>query len=233
MKSVLILAIGCNLSPWDKMFETSSLTWDSIQVDGVNTIFYFGSPKKENTDKAIYFDIKESYGTMGEKLLQALEWCLKNKSFDYIARVNSSCYVDKTALIQHVQSLPEYNYVAGIEVEDNPKWLWGGGQYIISKDVIEKIVNNRNHWNHSLIEDKGLSDIVTKLGIQFSTGKSCTIDKADNDWRCLCYGSESYTFKDFKEIKKGEQHFYRVKQDYDRNIDAYIMNELFKTLQHD
>jgi hypothetical protein len=233
IKKVLILAIGCQLKPWDSMIQTSLDTWDSLEVKGVDTIFYCGNPVKENTDKIVYFPIDESYYTMGKKLLLAFEWCLQNKSFDYIARVNSSCYVDKSRLLEHVQTLEEKNIFNGIEVEDSPKWLWGGGQYILSKDVVEKIVNNKRHWNHDVMEDQGLSRIVAKLGIPFGKGKSCTIDKINDYWRCLCYGSESFEFSDFKDLSKANQFFFRVKQDYDRNVDTYLMKEIFKNLPHD
>jgi mRNA degradation ribonuclease J1/J2 len=61
MKRILILTIGCSLEPWSVMAKTSQDTWDSVKVDGIDTVFYFGSPVKPNTDKEIYFDIEESY----------------------------------------------------------------------------------------------------------------------------------------------------------------------------
>lgn len=230
-KKVLILAIGCQLSPWDKMHQTSLETWDNTSVQGVDTVFYFGQPIKTNTDTELYFNIKESYNTMGYKLLLALDWCLNNRDFDYIARVNSSCYVDKKELIKHIQSLPETNVFAGAIVKgDQPDWVWGGGQYIISKDVVEKIVKCKSGFNHKLIEDVALSYLVSDLGIRFTDGKSCSIDKSGNKWRSIGYGYNSYEFASFDELRKDGAFFYRCKQDLDRTQDEFVMRELYRVL---
>ena len=82
MKKVLILAIGCSVPPWKVMRKTSAETWDSINVTGVETVFYYGNPVMPNTSTEIYFPVTESYYTMGEKMLLAFDWALKNKEFD-------------------------------------------------------------------------------------------------------------------------------------------------------
>lgn len=231
MKTCLILCIGCSLDPWQKMHETSINTWDSISVDGVDTIFYFGNPIRENTDKEIYFNIEESYFTMGEKMIQAFEYSLKNKSFDYIARVNSSCYVDKNKLIEYVQTLPDTNCFAGVEVESDPKWMWGGGQFILSKDVAESVVNHKNSWDHTVMEDVGLSYMINDLGIPYTKGKACSINKTENSWTLIGYGGDSIEFTDWNDVKPLSNHFYRCKVDLHREQDAVIMNNLYNVLK--
>ena len=71
MKKVLILVLSSNKHPYDVMIDTQMSTWDSFEVDGTQTIFYCGDPVKDNTDKIIYFPIKEEYSTMGHKALLA------------------------------------------------------------------------------------------------------------------------------------------------------------------
>jgi len=234
MKRVLILAIGCNVRPWDKMFDTSLETWEAVKVEGMETSFYFGNPAKHHL-KAINFDLPETYANMGRKMLSAFEWVLKDKHFDYIARVNSSCYADKKQLIKHVQDLPDKNVLSGIKIDAGNQypfeWLWGGGQFILSRDVVERIWNSRDLWRHDLMEDVALSHIALSLGIPFTDGKACAIDKTENGWRIIQYGGgESFEFTDFEKMKETGQHFYRVKQDLDRSRDAYLMHELYKTL---
>lgn len=230
MKKVLIMVIGCSLSPWDVMAITSVNTWDSIDVPNVETIFYFGNPVKENTDKFIYFPIDESYSTMSKKTLLAFEWALKNKDFDYIARINSSTYVDKKLLIKYIQTLADKDVFAGIEVESNPNWMIGWG-YIISKDVIEKIVNHQELLRHDIMDDVALSYLINDLNIPYTKGKYCSIDKRDNGWVCISYGSESFEFTDWKDCRKSGHHFYRCKQDLEREKDKFIMEQLFKILK--
>src|SRR6202008_208576 len=101
-------------------------------------------PVKENTDKCIYFPVKETLHTMGAKTLLAYEWALMNKQFDYVARVNSSTYVDKKELIKYIQELPYNNVFSGLEVaksETQEKWMWGP-QFILSKDIVELVIAN-------------------------------------------------------------------------------------------
>ncbi len=234
MKKVLILVMSSQNHPYQKMIETSLQTWDSINVDGVESVFYCGNPMKENTDKIIYFPLNESYATMGEKTLRAYEWALNNKEFDYVARVNSSCYVNKKELIKYIQTLPDKNVFAGLEVVASDiceKWMWGGGQYIISKDVIELIVENRDMWNHNAMDDQAISFLANKLNIPYYQGKACSIDKGKDGWVCTSYGEPSIEFTDFADMNKlDNQYFIRVKYDLDRTVDEYIMKQLYQNL---
>ena len=234
MKTILILVISSQDHPYGKMIETSMQTWDSINVDGVQTVFYCGNPVKENTEKIIYFPLQETLHTMGQKTLLAFQWALDNKTFDYVARVNSSCYVNKKALIKYIQSLPDKNVFAGLGVAASTtrdKWIWGGGQFVISKDIIQLIVDNREKWDHSIMDDVAISFLMNALNVPYTPGKACSIDKLPNSWRCMGYGSETFEFTDFADIKKAsDQFFFRVKQDHDRTQDEYIMRQLFTHL---
>ena len=226
------MVISTNVEPYGKMIDTSLSTWDSVEVEGVETIFYCGEPVKENTDKIIYFPIEESLFTMGEKTILAYEWALKNKEFDYIARVNSSCYVNKKELIKHIQTLPNDNVFAGLRVDDKEQWIWGGGQFLISKDIIQKFVDNKRLLSKTEMEDKGFSYLANKLAIPYSIGKAASIERTNNGWICMCYNGQrqSFNFNHFNEIGTIDQYFYRVKQDGKRELDEFIMNELFKNL---
>lgn len=215
------------------MHITSRNTWDSIEVDGVETVFYFGEPLMVNTKKEIYLPLKESYENMGYKTLSAFEWAVNNKEFDFIARVNSSTYVDKKELIKYIQNLPNENVFAGIKVdrnEDNEVWCWGPS-FILSKDVVSNLVGNKNKLDRSLMEDVGISHLFNKFNIPYINGRMAVIDRAVNGYRCMCYGGESFEFEDWQDIKKAEnQFFFRVKMDLRRDLDEFIMCKLFEFL---
>ncbi len=232
MKKVLVLVVSSQKPPYDVMIQTSLDTWDSFEVEGVETIYYCGAPVKENTNKIIYFPIREEYANMGHKLLEAFQWALDNKDFDYIARVNSSCYVDKKELIKHVQTLTESCYGLIVpESKHEPRWMWGGGHFLISKETVKKIVENKDKWNHSVMEDLGLSRMLDTLGIEYTDGKASSIDKLEKRWRFMPYGGGApFEFTDFKDLKNTTHFFYRVKMDGQRYIDKYLMQQLFKVL---
>jgi len=239
-KKILILVVSSLDPPYDTMLQTSLNTWDSVQVANVETFYYCGFPTVKQhhempSDKIILFPYKESYANMGYKLLDAFGWALKQKEFDYIARVNSSCYVDKKRLVEYVETLPNEKVFAGAVVPASDvmaSWCWGGSQFLLSKDVVQKVYDNKHLFRHSEIEDVALSWLVTHCGIDFTDGKACSINKQANGWLMLTYGGgEQKEFKDFSEIANCGEHFYRVKNDPDRSVDTYVMNELFKNLK--
>jgi hypothetical protein len=232
MKKILILVLSADFPPYDKMVQTALETWDSVEHGGCETIYYFGKSDKQNTDKFIYFPIQESLHTMGYKTISALEWAVQNKKFDYIARVHSSTYVDKNRLYEYCENLPSENVFSGIltESQNGFNYQWGGGHFILSRDVVEKMVENKHLWKHQYMEDESLSLLAVDLDIPFSEGKSGSIDKMPDGWRIISYGGESISFTDFNDLKKLNHHYYRVKQDLKRDIDEIVMRELFKEI---
>lgn len=233
MKTVLILVLSSDFEPYSTMIRTSLDTWDSIEVPGVESMFMCGKSKhKQDTDRIIYLPVENGLMDMGYKTIAMLEWALANKQFDYIARVNASCYVQKENLLKYVQTLPDTDVFAGAVATSvhGFEYMWGGAQYIISKDVISRIVANKQHWQHKYIEDESMSLLANWLSIPYSAGYSGAIDNMGDHWRCISYGGESITFTEFAELKRLKHHFYRVKQDGKRWVDEFIMKELFKVL---
>lgn len=223
------MVISSQLDPYGKMADTSNETWDSIDVPGVDSVFYFGGPVKPNTSKRIYFDFKEGYNVMSLKTVEAFKWALANKDFDYIARVNSSTYVKKDSLSEYVQTLPENNVFNGlvVDVAESP-WIWGPF-FLLSKDVVKAVIENEHKIDHRVMDDVGLSKLITGLGIAPSRGIGCSIDRSGYKWRAICYGTESFEFADFSDMVKAKDHWgFRVKQDLDRNQDEYVMRQLFQ-----
>ena len=230
MKKCLILTIGAQITPWDKMLQTSLDTWDSVEVEGIENVFFCGNPVKENTDKIIYFPIEESYYTMSKKFICALEWALKNKEFDYILRVNSSTYVDKKILAEYIKTFDDKNVFAGIEVDANPKWCVGWA-YIISKDVIQNIVEHKDLLRNDITDDLAISYLINNLQIPYTKLRMASIDAREESWACVSYnGCQSFDFIDFADLRNKEIPLYRVKFDSDRNVDAFLMNQLYLNL---
>jgi len=206
-------------------------TWDSIEVENCETVFYCVQSSKPDTDKVIYLPVKGGLFDVGRKTLMALEWALQNKEFDFIARAHSSIYVDKKELRKYIDTLPETNVISGLQVLGEQSWLWGGCGFVLSKDVVQKIVANKDGWRHTEMEDRAISFLCSDLGIPFTQGMGCSIDKKDNDtWSCTSYGTPGFDFDDFSAMKKASQYYIRVKQDGHREIDEYLMNELFRVL---
>lgn len=233
---ILILVLSCENEPYGKMIATAKNTWDSVHVDGVETIYYCGNKEKQNTEDTIYIPVTEELLNLGYKTLGAFEWAINNKEFDFIARVHSSIYVDKKNLYEYCKKLRKDNLFGGAEAMSMHgfKYQWGGVGFILSRDVVQRIVQAKSLWNHKYMEDESLGIITRGLAIPYYPAYSCAIDKMENDWRIITYnGPGSFNFSDFSDLKHLNHHFYRVKHDGDRNVDEYVMNELFKTTTHE
>lgn len=234
-KKVLILVLSSDFAPYSEMIETSRRTWDAEQVQNSETIFYCSSqdnPEAVNHDNVMYFDVDNSLYDMGYKNLAMFEWALANKEFDYVARINASCYCDKKRLMEYVEELPKRNVFCGVVVTETPAWCFGGTNFVISKDVIQEIVRNKSGWQHEHMEDRAMSYLVGNIGIPFTNGiKSCSIDRDGDNWQCISYCGKSKSFSDFNDLKDLGHVFYRVKCDGQRWVDKMLMEQLKQVLQ--
>lgn len=200
---------------------------------GTQTLYYTASGTSNGS--LISFPIPDGLHEMGRKNLLAFDWALHNFQWDYMARINSSCYVSKRRLLDYAQNLPDKGVFRGVGApgEHGVTFLWGGAQYLISRDVVESFVANGDKWNHRHMEDVSMSGLARDLGIALDTnGHACSINKRPNDWLCLSYGNGGmggFEFNNFAEFAaKNTSHFIRVKQDLQREKDVEIMKELWK-----
>lgn len=237
MKTVLIAVIASADHPYPSLVRKSLETWDAVQVDGVDTFFYFDNAFKQPLPaKSIVVDADGALTSMGKRDLLAYKWALENKKWDYMARVNASCFVRKKILKEYVQDLPEKNLFRGVMAPyQGGQMMWGGCQFMISRDVVQAMVNNQNRWNHEVMEDVAMTFLCRDLGIPLDgTGRACALhDHRPKPWLCLWYdagksgGWECNTFQEMI-TNLGNQFYIRVKQDLRREIDFEIMQELAK-----
>ena len=233
---VLISVLSVRAAPYGQMIDTSKATWDSIEVPGVETIYYVGEPDSGITDRVLGTPVKEAYKTIGFKNLAAWKWMLENRDFDFMARVNASCFVHKARLYEHCLARPTSGLLVGSIVQDPNRapWMWGGHQFVMSRDVIQSLVDNPKVWNHAEIEDVALSHAAADLGIPFvQCQDACAIDRlSETDWRVISTNGNNFGFTDWRDASKlDDQVFFRVKRDGARHEDALVMNELFKNLK--
>jgi len=114
VKKVLVFGITSLDPPYPDLLRASLDTWESVPVEGVETFFYHGgtNPSHYSHPKVVGFVVQELLLNMGYKNLSAFPWALK-RDWDYMARVNASCYVRKQKLLAHCQTLPESGVFQG------------------------------------------------------------------------------------------------------------------------
>lgn len=226
MKTVLIYVLSAWRPPYDKMIDTAKATWDAEPLKHTLTWYYCGNPVGNDGPRVVSFDAgAEDYNTIGRKNIMAYEWAL-GLQWDFMARVNASCYVHKRRLLDHVQTLPATGLIRGICSAPTPAcgvnrpFMWGGGQFIISRDVIEAFVRKKDHWRHDVMEDVAMSELAQDLGFSLDcNGLVCSINRTSDGDRLITYNGP-----------EDAQFFFRCKYDPDRNVDADIMRSLKQTL---
>ncbi len=228
---VLILVLSSRREPWGDLMDTQLATWDSVEHPNVETLYYcaHGSNRLEKKNVR-YSGMEDSLENISPRTLEALKWSLEIPDWDFMARPNSSCYVHKGSLYKHCETLPATGVLRGAwtgGAEGQEGFLWGGGQYIISRDVVERMVAGGEGWRNGLMDDEAITQCAKSAGVDLNQGAVfCTIDdQFEGKWLCMCYGlGEPFDFTDFADLKKADGHFFfRVKQDHSRRLDEKLM----------
>jgi len=234
VKNVLIYVLSAEMAPYPALREAAKATWDAQPLIHTETLYYTAS-QVPTAGVMVNLPIPDSLYDMGRKDIAAYQWALANRQWDYMARVNASCYVRKQQVLAICQTLPATGVFRGVGAPGEngaPRYLWGGAQYLMSRDVVQAFVNNADKWNHAKMEDVAMSGLARKLGITLDEkGDACSVNRRHTGWVCYRYvngGMDNFEFEQFAEMKRklGGCPFIRVKQDNDRTQDVWIMQQL-------
>ncbi len=240
MKKVLILVLSTEKDWYPKLAEASRQTWDSVDVPGVETIFYFAESSKPNDYKTFYAPCDDDFWSMGKKTLLAFDHALANREFDFIFRANASLYVDKAGLLKYVQGKSDRLALGvlgpGSRNGEQFMFLWGPG-FLLSRDVVQLICDNRHLWDHKITDDNAISLLLRSLEIELDgRGSMASLAIKENGRECIFYenGSGGGVFAaTMREVVDSapNQWCFRVKDDSNRDNDIKIMRELHAAFQ--
>ena len=106
--------------------------------------------------------LTESYSLIGLKTVRTFEAILKLLEFDYVYRTNISSYVDLNGLSSFVGKLddPDLEFFGGAIGTHNGYKFASGSGYLIGRNLVEKAVESKAAWDHSLIDDVALSKLL-------------------------------------------------------------------------
>lgn len=167
---ILIIVLSHDNEIYTKFYRAQKETWDSIYVSGVETYYLFGNHNcDEIVSDKIMVDVSENTNTdletiCGHKTIKS--FLLTNElNYDYIFRTNSSSYVDKKLLLEFIRDKPKNKYYSGtIGWYRNIKFASGSG-YFLSKDLVQYVIQNSNKWDHNLIDDVALANLLQNYNI--------------------------------------------------------------------
>lgn len=230
----LILVLSAMREPWGAMLNTALETWDSQPHSETETLYYCGKSSEQSKPGLFYSpNHDEELERVSPRTIEAFEHAL-TLDWEMMARPHSSTYVHKQNLVDFIQTLPRQNVLCGLMTTGLNPFLWGGGSYIISRDVVEKFVANKDRWNLNIMEDNSLTNLARDLDIPMDgTGRMASINyMPDGSVFVMPYGiGEPFSFTDWSEIKKAHPHyFFRCKQDLKRHLDLDIFRKLHENL---
>lgn len=162
---IVILVLSSDIEPYLTLTNTIKNTWGDNKNEDIKIIYYY----HKNDIECDYFDDKtsslyikgdETLSNIGYKTIKCFDYVIKNYIFDFIFRTNSSSYVNINELLKFVNDKPRENYCsAPIGIYNNIRFPSGCG-YLLSCDIVNKIVKNSLLWNHYLIDDVALGCLL-------------------------------------------------------------------------
>ena len=169
MKLLILVLSKEDNSVYSNFKKTQKETWDSVEVENINTFYYIGDKNENCIDgDTIYNNIPESLGNCGKKLLNSLE-LIYEYDFDFIFRTNSSSYIDKpliySFLSNKLNTVNIKDYYAGVNGSfGNIKFASGSG-FFMSKKNVKLLLDNKNSFNHNLIDDVAVGELMQRNNI--------------------------------------------------------------------
>lgn len=178
---ILIMVLSFNEPPFDTLMQMQLKTWDSVQVGGVDTVFYHGGEEQDFSHTSettinpnsviIQFNCTDEYYLMAGKFKYALQAC-KLDNYDIIFRTNSSSYVNKKELVEFAKKLPKEKLYAGWEIEGNAGYnVCSGAGFFLSPDTA-KILRDNIDPDFAREEDVYCASILHEAGIKIIDDRS-------------------------------------------------------------
>lgn len=163
---ILILVLSYMKPPYDSLLKVQRETWDSVEADGVKTVYYYGGGKGWVNDKEFSADSEDKYYWMSDKLLGCLKEVI-DWDWQICFRTNSSSYVNKERLIEFANTLNTEKLYCGWSLET----CVSGAGFFISKDCAKILVDELNP-KYEKEEDFAVGEILLTHGIEIVDDKS-------------------------------------------------------------
>ena len=216
-KKILIVVLSFDKEPYVSLENTIRNTWAREKPEGVEIIYYYGNSKEDKLlgDK-LYLNSPEGLRNVSKKTLKMYEYVFENFEFDYVYRTNSSSYVNITKLKEFIVDKPLNKFYSGV-VGNSPQGIKfaSGSGYFISHDLIELVLNNKNKWDNSLIDDVALGKLLSHKNIKITRGTRINLTK--NHLNNTPFDKNAY--------------HYRVKFPNNRQIDIKLMKKIYNALK--
>jgi hypothetical protein len=203
---LLILVQASDLPPYDMLQRGQEETWDSVEVEGVSTLYYL-SGDKGLVGKKLYLDYPDGYPLLHWKFKEAVDYAW-NWDWDVMFRTNASSYVDKKLALEKVKTLPKEKLYCG----KNGGGFASGCGFFISRDCLE-IIRRDFTPDPTPYEDAMIGSVLGKSGIGVTPGaERCDSTYGDikNTYHYRCKSDNADRNKDLISFRKIYEYKHRT-----------------------
>lgn len=215
-KKVIILIISHKKEPYLTLEQTIRNTWASIKYPDIQVLFLHSKPGITpyiNNDE-LFVNGVEDMLNIGYKTINAYDYCLNNLHCDYVYRTNLSSYIYQKGLYDYINTLTIDNIYSGIIGNHNGLKFVSGCGYLLSKNLMQYVVDNKHIWDHvSHYDDVSLAKVLQSASITPSYNTRIDI-------------TTTSALQSFDVSTIQDCFHFRCKNEYDRSHDSRVMHML-------
>ena len=119
-KKILILVMGCDNEFFNSQFDNSVMnTYASNLPANVDIIYYYGNPWEQTKlidQRHLRVQSPDTLEHTFMKTVLALEWCTKNRDFDFIVRANTSTYLNVPLISYFIENYATQDVMYGSDL---------------------------------------------------------------------------------------------------------------------
>lgn len=153
--TLLIMVLGAVDSTSVNLIENGiKQTWGKFISDNINIMYYYGNyDKNEIIKNEIFLKCDDSLSHVYQKTLDAFQIVYDNVDFDVILRTNISTYIRPEFLYKILTSYDLNDFFGSTFYHSLDSSCFAGCIILLSRDVIKKLLNNRNIENPNAVWD--------------------------------------------------------------------------------
>jgi Galactosyltransferase len=108
------------------------------------------------------FGYEECFMNITHKTIDAISICNEKYTYDFIFRTNMSSFLHINNLIKKIEPIPKTEIYSGIIGKLHNNSFCSGAGYLISRDVTEYLLSNKDKINHKIIDDVAVGIVLHK-----------------------------------------------------------------------
>ena len=117
------------------------------------------------SDPALHIHFPDSYLTYRWKELALFRYFLTETNCEYLFITSSSSYVNPYRLKEYISKLNSKSVYAGALPYQDARFISGSNR-ILSRDVVQKVLENKTRFDPTIIEDVALGQLIESLGVE-------------------------------------------------------------------